>query len=136
MKQIERLMEYFPIQRDTMIACLAKPISAEFAAELRNMDIRLEGMSNPKLKEVIKNYLHLHAVSTNHTDPPPMIAPTRATIQTDDPTLRHLYAMISHFTQPLRIQHLGPKHLLIPIKTPVRPPNLFLNSQPTLHTPT
>ena len=40
-----------------MIACLAKPISTEFAAELRNMDIRLEGMSNPKLKEVIKNYL-------------------------------------------------------------------------------
>ena len=57
MKQIERLMEYFPIQRDTMIACLAKPISLEFTAELRNMDIRLEGMSNPKLKEVIKNHL-------------------------------------------------------------------------------
>ena len=57
MKQIERLMEYFPIQRDTMIACLARPISTEFAAELRNMDIQLEGMSNPKLKEVIKNHL-------------------------------------------------------------------------------
>ena len=62
MKQIERLMEYFPIQRDTMIACLAKPISSEFAAELRNMDIRLEGMSNPKLKEVIRN----HLISTRH----------------------------------------------------------------------
>ena len=62
MKQIERLMEYFPIQRDTMIACLAKPISSEFAAELRNMDIRLEGMSNPKLKEIIRN----HLISTRH----------------------------------------------------------------------
>ena len=43
MKQIDHLMEYFPIQCDTMIACLAKPISSEFVAELRNMDIRLGG---------------------------------------------------------------------------------------------
>ena len=57
MRQVDRLMEYFPIQRDTMIACLANPISPEFAAELRNMDIRLEGMSDPKLKEVIRNHL-------------------------------------------------------------------------------
>ena len=65
MKQIDHLMEYFPIQRDTMIACLAKPISSEFVAELRNMDIRLEGMSVPKLKEVIKN--HLIAARGHHT---------------------------------------------------------------------
>ena len=57
MKHVERLMEYFPIQRDTMIACLARPISPEFVAELRNMDIRLEGMSDPKIKEVIRNHL-------------------------------------------------------------------------------
>ena len=57
MKHVERLMEYFPIQRDTMIACLARPLSPEFVAELRNMDIRLEGMSDPKIKEVIRNHL-------------------------------------------------------------------------------
>ena len=54
---MEHLIEYFPIQRDTMIACLANPISPEFAAELRNMDIRLEGIKDPKIKEVIRNHL-------------------------------------------------------------------------------
>ena len=57
MKQIERLMEYFPIQCDTMIACLAKPISNEFAAELHNMDVQLKRISDPKVKEVIRNHL-------------------------------------------------------------------------------
>ena len=66
MKQVDRLMEYFPIQRDTMIACLSRPIGPEFVAELRNMDIRLEGMSDPKLKEVIRN----HLIATRNSHPP------------------------------------------------------------------
>ena len=70
MKQVERLMEYFPIQRDTMIACLARPISPEFTTELRNMDIRLEGMSDPKLKEVIRNHL-ISTRPAHHSRPPP-----------------------------------------------------------------
>ena len=94
MKQIERLMEYFPIQRDTMIACLAKPISTEFAAELRNMDIRLEGMSNPKLKEVIKNHListrtHQSYRPPNHDRSHSAIRPRPATVPLDPHSPRH-----------------------------------------------
>ena len=65
MKHVDRLIEYFPIQRDTMIACLSRPIGPEFVAELRNMDIRLEGMSDPKLKEVIRN----HLIATRNSPP-------------------------------------------------------------------
>ena len=136
MKQIERLMEYFPIQRDTMIACLAKPISAEFAAELRNMDIRLEGMSNPKLKEVIKNYListrhHQSYRPTNHDRSHSRYDPDRRSYPSTP--VRHDLSLHAATKDPAPRPQTPPP---FPIKTPDRRPNLFHNSQPTLHTPT
>ena len=119
MKQIERLMEYFPIQRDTMIACLAKPISSEFAAELRNMDIRLEGMSNPKLKEVIRN----HLISTRHY-------PTYRPANHDrshsrfDPDRRHYPSTLARHDLSL---HAATKD---PVPRPQTPPHNNKDSRP------
>ena len=130
MKHVDRLMDYFPIQRDTMIACIARPISSEFAAELRNMDIRLEGMSDPKIKEVIRNHLTAlkgHQGNRYHNQ--------ERHIPRNDPDRRF------HQSQPLDTTHVctlprrTPPKLnlprLLPPRNPPPAPNLSRSHLPT-----
>ena len=92
MKQVERLMDYFPIQRDTMIACIARPISPEFAAELRNMDIRLEGNERPQDQGGYPQPLHVTQGEPIELDPITKSVATPVTTPIDVSTHRNTRA--------------------------------------------